>query len=100
VQLGRSFKSFVFVGLRGVGKTVLLNVVTRIAEELGFKSLHVEVHDGKTLPELLVPGLRALILGLDGMARATEATRRAIRVFRSFIGSKSRWRALRRCRAI
>lgn len=87
VQAGRSAKSFIFIGLRGVGKTVLLNEVQRIAEELGCKSLHVEAHDGKSLPELLVPGLRSLLLSLDTMAKATEATRRGLRVLKSFVGS-------------
>ena len=32
---GRSARSFMFVGLRGVGKTVLLNEVQTVAEEEG-----------------------------------------------------------------
>lgn len=87
VQGGRSAKSFIYIGLRGVGKTVLLNEVQRLAEELGCKSLHIEAHDGKSLPELLVPGLRTLLLSLDTMAKATDATRRGLRVLKSFVGS-------------
>ena len=87
VQGGKSAKSFVFIGLRGVGKTVLLNEVQLIAEELECTALHLEAHDGKSLPELLVPGLRELLLRLDAMARATEATRRGLRVLKSFVGS-------------
>ena len=71
VQAARAAKSFIFIGLRGVGKTVLLNEVQRIAEDLGCKSLHIEAHDGKALPELLLPGLRGLLLSLDTMAKAT-----------------------------
>lgn len=87
VQAGRSAKSFIFIGLRGVGKTVLLNEVQRIAESLGCLTLHIEAYDGKSLPELLVPGLKSLLLSLDRMAKATDATRRALRVLRSFVGS-------------
>ena len=87
VQKGRSFKSFIFIGLRGVGKTVLLNEVRRIAEELGCKTIQVEAHDRKSLAELLTPELRRLLISLNGMAKATDATRRALRVFRSFVGS-------------
>lgn len=87
IQAGRSAKSFIFIGLRGVGKTVLLNEVQRIADELGCKSLHLEAHDGKSLPELLAPALRTLLLSLDTMAKATDATRRGLRVLRSFVGS-------------
>ncbi len=87
VQGGRSAKSFIFIGLRGVGKTVMLNEVQRIAEELGCRSLHIEAHDGKSLPELLAPGLRSLLLSLDAMAKATDATRRSLRVLKNFVGS-------------
>jgi AAA ATPase domain len=87
VQGERSAKSFIFIGLRGVGKTVLLNEVQRLAVELGCKTLHVEAHDGKSLPELLLPGLRTLLLSLDSMAKATEATRRGLRVLKSFVAS-------------
>jgi hypothetical protein len=44
------------VGLRGVGKTVLLVKVAEIAEKEGFQAVSVEAHEGKTLPELLAPG--------------------------------------------
>lgn len=87
VQGARAAKSFIFIGLRGVGKTVLLNEVQRIAEELVCKSLHIEAHDGKSLPELLAPGLRTLLISLDTMAKATDATRRGLRVLKSFVGS-------------
>jgi AAA ATPase domain len=87
VQAGRAAKSFIFIGLRGVGKTVLLNEVQRIADDLNCKSFHIEAHDGKTLPALLLPALRALLISLDTMAKATDATKRGLRVFKSFVGS-------------
>ncbi len=87
VQGGRSFKSFIFIGLRGVGKTVLLNEVQIIAEDFESEALHIEAHDGKSLPALLAPGLRKLLLNLDTMARATEATKRGLGVLKSFVGS-------------
>ena len=87
VQGSRFAKSFIFIGLRGVGKTVLLNEVQRIAEDLGCKSIHIEAHDGKSLPELLAPGLRTLLLSLDTMAKATDATRRGLRVLKNFFGA-------------
>lgn len=86
-RAGRSFKSFIFIGLRGVGKTVLLNEVQKIAEEEGCKTLYLEAHDGKTLAQLLAPGLRRMLQAPDAMAKATEATKRAVRVLRSFVGA-------------
>lgn len=87
VQLGRSVKSFIFIGLRGVGKTVLLNEVRRTAEEEGCATAQIEAHDGKSLPDLLVPELRRVLISLDTMAMATDATRRGLRVLRSFISN-------------
>ena len=52
VRTERASKSFIFIGLRGVGKTVLLNAVQSIADEAGCKTVHIEAHDGKTLPDL------------------------------------------------
>ena len=85
VQAGRFAKSFIFIGLRGVGKTVLLNEVTRIAEDLGCKTFYMEATDKKPLPVLLVPELRRLLLSLDTMAKATEATKRGLRILKSFV---------------
>jgi predicted AAA+ superfamily ATPase len=39
---GKSEKSFLLVGLRGVGKTVLLNEIHKLAEANGYKSIFVE----------------------------------------------------------
>jgi len=75
------------VGLRGVGKTVLLNEVKRLADAGGCSTLHIEAHDGKSLPALLVPGLRTLLISIDRKTKATEATRRALRVLKSFVSS-------------
>jgi Cdc6-like AAA superfamily ATPase len=48
VQGGRSAKSFMLVGLRGVGKTVLLNKVESIAEEHDYIATMVETPENKT----------------------------------------------------
>jgi hypothetical protein len=87
VQAGRFAKSFIFIGLRGVGKTVLLNEVVRIADRLGCKTLYVGATDRKPLPALLVPLLRQLLLSLDTMEKATDATKRGLRVLKSFVNS-------------
>lgn len=84
VQRGRQAKSFMLVGLRGVGKTVLLNKVQEIAEASGYIAALVETPENKTLPELLVPCLRKILLRLDTKERVTEAVKRGIMVLRSF----------------
>jgi len=47
----RPAQSPILVGLRGVGKTVLLVRIQDIAESLGFNTISVEAHEGKSLPE-------------------------------------------------
>lgn len=84
---GHAPKSFVAVGLRGVGKTVLLNRVRSIATESGCHVAMVEAHEDKKLPELLAPYIRKILLELDKIGALNEKVKTALRVFRSFIGS-------------
>ena len=85
VLLGRSSKSFVAVGLRGVGKTVLLSRVRKMAEEQGYRTCAIEAHENKTLPELLVPALRRVLLDLDRLGALSEQVKRGLRVLKSFM---------------
>jgi hypothetical protein len=75
----------ILVGLRGVGKTVLLNRIRSIAEEDGFRALSIEAHESKPLPALLTPHLRQVLFGLDAMENVSEKVKRGFRVLRSFI---------------
>jgi len=86
-QLGRPTQSPILVGLRGVGKTVLLVKINELAEKEGFYCVSVEAHEGKTLPELLAPGLRKVLISLSSVEAAKELGRRGLRVFRSFLSS-------------
>ena len=85
VKAGRPERSLLMVGLRGVGKTVLLNRVRELAEGEGFRTVSVEAHEDKRLPALLLPPLRQLLVGLDRMATVSVKAKRALRVFKSFL---------------
>lgn len=87
IQRRRPSKSLIVVGLRGVGKTVLLVRFQSQAERLGYKSVLVEAHEGKTLPELIIPPLRKLLVSLSLSSAAGEKGRQALRALRSFMGS-------------
>lgn len=92
VLLGRTLgrrpeKSLLMTGLRGVGKTVLLNEVERIALGLKFRTVMIEAHEDKPLALLLIPHLRRLLYDLDRTVGAGDKVRRGIGVLRSFIGS-------------
>ena len=81
---GRPEKSVLLVGLRGVGKTVLLNELEKLAEAAGYKTVLVEAHDSKSLSALLAPPLRKLMLSLDRMSNVSDKARRGLRVLKSF----------------
>lgn len=87
VKAGRHSKSFIIVGLRGVGKTVLLNEVYQKAVELGYLAVQIEAHESKTLPGLLLPKLRQLLIQLDKIELSKEIGRRALRVLAAFASS-------------
>jgi AAA ATPase domain len=84
VKAGRPERSFLMVGLRGVGKTVLLNRVRELADELGYSSVLVEAHEGKSLGELLLPALRQLLIQLDRLAQVSQKAKRGLRILKSF----------------
>ncbi|WP_082384944.1 ATP-binding protein [Brevundimonas sp. AAP58] len=83
-QRGRHAKSVMIVGLRGVGKTVLLNRILALADEQGYVAEMIEAPENKSLAALLTPALRALILKLDRGEQANAAAKRAFRVLRGF----------------
>ena len=65
IRAGRSARSFILYGLRGVGKTVLLNRVRLDAEARGIVSVRIEAPEERSLPALLIPALRAALLRLS-----------------------------------
>lgn len=84
IKAGRSERSLLIVGLRGVGKTVLLNRIRELAEQADYRSVFIEAHEGKPLPALLLPPLRQLLIALDRMANVSEKAKRGLRVLKSF----------------
>jgi len=87
VKNNRSEKSILLTGLRGVGKTVLLNEMERIALADEYRTILVEVPENKSLGVLLVPHLRRLLYELDRLAGAGNKVRRGLAVLKSFIGT-------------
>jgi hypothetical protein len=85
IQHGRAEKGAILVGLRGVGKTVLLSEIRRRAEAAKFRTCDIEAHEGKPLPALLVPQLRRVLLDLDRLESLSEHVKRALRVLKSFM---------------
>lgn len=80
-------KSMLLTGLRGVGKTVLLNEIERLAEAQAYRTIAIEAHEDKSLGPLIAPYLRTLLFDLDRMAGAGDKVKRGLAVLRSFIGA-------------
>ncbi len=81
---GLSARSVLMVGLRGVGKTVLLDRMRLDAEKLGFQTLRIEAPEGRSLPALLAPQLRQSLLKLSRSEAAKELAQRALRALAGF----------------
>ncbi len=71
IRAGRAARSLILYGLRGVGKTVLLNRIRIDGEARSFASVNIEAPEDRSLPAILIPVLRATLLRLD----RGEATR-------------------------
>jgi hypothetical protein len=87
VKVGRPEKSMLLTGLRGVGKTVLLNEIERLARADDYRTLSIEAHEGKPLAHLMAPHLRSLLFELDRVAGTGDKVRRGLAVLRSFVGA-------------
>lgn len=84
IRDGRPAKSILMVGLRGVGKTVLLDRIRDNAEASGIQTLRIEAPEGRSLPALLAPELRAALLRLSRIDRAKSLAQRALRGLAGF----------------
>lgn len=84
VRIGRQAKSQMIIGLRGVGKTVLLDKMRLDAEVTGIHTLRMEAPEGRSLPGLLAPQLRHALLKLSRNAQAKELATRALRALAGF----------------
>ena len=87
VRAGRSTKSVLMVGLRGVGKTVLLDRIRDDAETAGIQTLRVEAPERRSLPAILAPELRQALLRLSQNEKARELARRGLRGLAGFVGA-------------
>ena len=85
VKEKRPEKSFLLTGLRGVGKTVLLNEIERLAAKTGYRTVPLEAHEDKTLAAMLVPPLRKLLFELDRVAGAGDKAKRGLAVIKGFM---------------
>jgi hypothetical protein len=86
IKQKRSEKSMLLTGLRGVGKTVLLNEIERLAKKNGYQTILIEAQENKELARLIIPYLRGLLFDL-GRHSPSEKVKRSLAVLHSFIGA-------------
>lgn len=84
VRRGRPTKSVLLVGLRGVGKTVLLDRMREDAEAAGIATIRLEAPESRSLPALLAPELRGVLLQLSRHERAKARAERGLRALAGF----------------
>lgn len=87
VRRGLPAKSVLMVGLRGVGKTVLLDRMRDDAETSGVHTVRIEAPEGRSLPALLAPQLRQALLRLSRQQQAKDLAQRGLRALAGFARS-------------
>jgi Cdc6-like AAA superfamily ATPase len=86
IKLGRAEKSILLIGLRGTGKTVLLHEISLLAEKENYAIAMIEAHEKKSLPALLLPELRRILISLEASRKVLSTkVKRALRVLKSFV---------------
>lgn len=87
VKQKRPEKSMLLTGLRGVGKTVLLNEIERLAKRDKYHTVFIEAHEDKPLGPLMAPYLRTLLYDLNRLAAVGDKVKRGLAVLRGFVGA-------------
>lgn len=82
--LGKHAQSQMLLGLRGTGKTVLINKIESEAEGFGFLTSFIEAPEGRNLSELLYPKMQQALRKLSFVEGAKDKAHSAMRALRSF----------------
>ena len=80
---GRPGKSIMPIGLRGVGKTVLLHRFDHMAQEEGLVGAFIEAPETGDFEHLLAARLRSILIELD-KGKVSRAVKRALGTLKSF----------------
>ena len=81
---GKSVRSMMLLGLRGTGKTVLLNEIGGIAEKQGLLVSRLEAPEHESLARLIYPELRKVLRSLSGVETARQIALRGLKGLRNF----------------
>jgi hypothetical protein len=84
LRIGRPAKSLMMVGLRGAGKTVLLDQMRKDADAAGMHTIRIEAPENRSLPAILAPQLRLALLRLSRIESSKKAAVRGLRALAGF----------------
>jgi hypothetical protein len=84
LELGRPEQSLLITGLRGVGKTVLLDAFEGIAIDRGWFASSTEITSETRLAKVIATMTREALLDLRRMERVRERARRALSILKAF----------------
>lgn len=84
LEIGRPEQSLLITGLRGVGKTVLLDAFESIAIDRGWFATSVEVTSETRLAKVIATMTREALLDLRRIERFRERARRALSILKAF----------------
>jgi hypothetical protein len=83
-RAGLATRGLLMTGLRGVGKTVLLNHLAKMAESSGFAVVTIETPEQRSLPALLIPALRSVLIKLSRTSAVLDSLKRTLRALGNF----------------
>lgn len=84
VLAGAPQRSLMLYGLRGVGKTVLLNEMERMAEDLGYLSEHLEMSENDDFRRVIAKSIRKVLLRIDKFENLKSKCLNALGVLKAF----------------
>lgn len=87
IAAGKSARGMILTGLRGVGKTVLLNRIRLEAEAANIITVRIEVPEGRSLPALLAPALKSAVLKLQRGRLANDFVKRGLQALSTFVSA-------------
>ena len=81
---GYSYRGQILVGLRGVGKTVLLNKISNHAEFKGYWSVFIETPENRSLPSILISPLRNMLISSDFTSQTKHLAKQTLGLLGGF----------------
>lgn len=84
VKIGNPQRSLMLYGLRGVGKTVLLNKISELAETEMYIVEQIEMSENDDFRKVITGFIRKILLKINRLENAKEKLLKAFRVFKAF----------------